>query len=89
MNLNLKLIEMKKSHLLLPVILLMFSCSQGIQNGEENVAVVEKYVQAVENLDYTTMESLLDDNYHGLGPSYTDSINKKQTLASWKYNVEN
>ena len=67
----------------------LMSCSSESNSAKNNIAVVEKYIKAVEELDYTTMESLLADNYHGLGPSYGDSINKEQALASWKYNVEN
>jgi ketosteroid isomerase-like protein len=58
--------------------------SQAVQN----IQIVEKYVQSVENLDYKTMSSLLDDHYWGYGPAYGDSINKQQALKQWKYNVE-
>ncbi|RLD31001.1 MAG: hypothetical protein DRI73_09525 [Bacteroidetes bacterium] len=67
----------------------LMSCSSGGKNSEKNILLVEKYIRAVENLDYNTMTSLLDDNYQGLGPSYTDSINKEQAVAGWKDNVEN
>lgn len=50
---------------------------------------VESYIEAVENLDYEIMESLLDDNYLGLGPSFGDSINKTQAVENWKYLVDN
>ena len=34
------------------------------------------------------MDSVLDDNYLGLGPSFGDSIGKAQAIKSWKLNVE-
>ena len=67
----------------------LMSCSSEGITSKNNLNVVQQYIQAVEKLDYSTMESLLDDNYQGLGPSYNDSINKEQALESWKYNVEN
>jgi hypothetical protein len=79
---------MKKVFYLLVIAPVLFSCSKGTQNAE-TIAVIESYVEAVENLDYSTMESLLDDNYQGLGPSYTDSVTKKQALENWKFNTEN
>lgn len=54
----------------------------------ENISLVEKYIEAVEKLDYETMESMLADDYLGLGPSYGDSIGKEEALAMWKHNVE-
>ena len=72
--------------LLLPVII---SCNSGSNNSEKNIALIEKYVRSVEDLDYLTMESLLDDNYFGYGPSYGDSIGKAQAVDYWKANVEN
>lgn len=80
---------MKKLIYLTFLFLLMASCSSIGNTSENNIAVVEKYIRAVESLDYTTMTALLDDNYQGLGPSYTDSINKDQAIEAWKYNVEN
>lgn len=64
-------------------------CAPREQNKKEDVALVQKYVKAVENLDYKTMDSLLADNYKGYGPAYGDSIGKKQAVANWKYNVKN
>ena len=71
---------------LMPV--LFGCCSLQNDNSEQNTALIEKYVQSVENLDYQTMESLLDDSYYGFGPSYGDSIGKAQAIENWKYNVE-
>ncbi len=58
----------------------MLSCSP----GTEDIKVVEEYIQAVENLDYETMESLLHDNYLGLGPSFGDSIRKDEAVMNYK-----
>jgi hypothetical protein len=58
-------------------------------NSQKNIAIIEKYVQAVESEDYETMSSLLADNYLGLGPSHTDTIAKEAALESWKINIEN
>ena len=44
---------------------------------------------AVENMDLKVMESFLAENYMGFGPSFGDSIGKKQALLNWKSNVEN
>ncbi len=67
----------------------LVSCTSEGGNSDNNIAIVEKYIKAVENLDYNTMILLLDDGYQGLGPSYNDSINKQEAIESWKYNVEN
>jgi len=74
------------SILLLP---LMIGCASIGSNTEKNLALVEKYVTAVENMDYNVMESLLAEDYRGLGPSFDDSIGKAQAVENWKYNVEN
>lgn len=79
---------MKKIIYALFALVILFSCSQSNSNEEKNIALVEKYINAVENLDYENMEALLADNYVGLGPSFNDSINKEQALKSWKNNVE-
>ena len=69
------------------VMIIMTGCTN--QNSEQkNIKLVEKYINSVENLDYTTMASLLDENYFGYGPSYNDSIGKEQAVKNWKHNVE-
>ena len=68
---------------------LLVSCSQSNRNEEKNIALVEKYIQAVENLDHDAMGSLLADDYMGYGPSYGDSINKVDAITNWKKNVDN
>ncbi|MGB5322349.1 nuclear transport factor 2 family protein [Lutimonas sp.] len=79
---------MKKSLFILAMLLTMMSCSEQNKHADENVALIEKYVQAVQNLEYTTMESMLDDGYMGYGPSSNDSINKALAVSNWKANVE-
>jgi hypothetical protein len=79
---------MKKLLYLTLLPLLMMSCSSIGENSEKNMALVEKYIAGVENMDYDIMESILADDYQGLGPSIGDSIGKEQALENWKLNVE-
>jgi len=80
---------MKKSAFILLLLPLMIGCSSIGNKSEKNLALVEKYVNAVENLEYDIMASLLADDYKGLGPSIGDSIGKTQAVEMWKNNVEN
>jgi len=80
---------MKKSLFILAILLITISCSVDNKHAAENVALIEKYVQAVQDLDYTTMESMLDDDYKGFGPSFNDSIDKALAVSNWKTNVDN
>ena len=66
----------------------LMNCTSESTNSQGDVAIVEKYIKAVESLDYPTMEALLADDYQGFGPSFNDSINKEQALGNWKYNVD-
>ncbi len=68
---------------------LITACSPAVRNADQNIALIEGYIESVENLDYKTMEELLDDNYLGLGPYFGDSTNKEFALENWKYLVEN
>ena len=70
------------------VMALLFSCAQQ-PAGSENVELVDRYVEAVESLDFETMDELLADDYYGFGPSYGDSIKKPEALANLKNNFEN
>ena len=79
---------MKKIILLFLFVITLISCTSN-NNNQKNTVLVEKYVQAVEDLDFNTMESMLADNYMGHGPSVNDSIGKDQTLKNWKNNIEN
>ena len=74
--------------ILLLLITLLTSCGN-VDNSAKNIALIEKYVQSVENQDYDNISSVLDDNYLGLGPSYGDSIRKPAALKNWKENITN
>ncbi len=66
------------------------ACSSKQEEIErENIAIIEKYIQAVQSKDTETMSELLADDYIGYGPSYFDSTNKEQAIASWKDVAEN
>lgn len=71
------------------VVGLIVSCNSQSPQNDTNIALVEKYVQAVEQLDYNAMDNLLSEDYLGVGPSYGDSTNKETAVDDWKYNVEN
>lgn len=58
------------------------------QIQKQNVAIVENYIKAVENLDHDAMADFLADDYMGNGPSHGDTINKVQAVANWKESVE-
>ncbi len=81
---------MKKTlAILLFAFLLIVGCTNSPENSKQNVELIEKYVQSVENMDFDAMDAVLDDNYKGYGPSINDSINKDQAILNWKFNVEN
>jgi len=80
---------MKNIILALLVMTIMVGCSNSNENAENNIALIEKYIQAVEDLDFTAMETVLSDDYVGLGPSINDSIGKRDAVDNWKQNVEN
>jgi ketosteroid isomerase-like protein len=69
----------------------LLACSGSQQSAieAENIAVIEKYIAAVESKDAEAMKDLLADDYIGYGPSYNDSTNKEQALASWAEVSEN
>src|SRR6478736_81642 len=70
--------------------LIVAACSgTGDQKAAENIAVIEKYIKAVQEKDTKTMTELLADDYIGYGPSVADTINKEQAIASWKDVAEN
>ncbi len=69
---------------------IVISCSGNREAlDKQNIAVVEKYIKAVENKDAQTMTDLLADNYIGYGPSVADTVNKAQAMENFKYVVEN
>lgn len=79
---------MKKLLFLTLLIPLMTGCGSMGDHSEKNIALVEKYISGVEDLDFDIMESVLADDYLGLGPSLGDSIGKAQALENWKLHVE-
>jgi ketosteroid isomerase-like protein len=81
---------MKKLIFLSALIIGLLSCSTADDKKEsENLALAQKYMEAVQNMDAATMESLLADNYMGYGPSVGDSISKEVAVHNFKYNAEN
>lgn len=79
---------MKKLLIVLALVPILFACSPK-DNSKHNIALIEKYIHAVEAFDYNTMNSLLSEGYHGYGPSFNDSIGKRQAVINWRYNAEN
>jgi hypothetical protein len=57
--------------------------------NNENIDLVNKYIQSVENMDFDGMGNYLAEDYMGLGPSYGDTIYKKEAVENWKANVTN
>jgi ketosteroid isomerase-like protein len=81
---------MKKLIFLSALIIGLLSCSSADDKKEsENLAIAQKYMEAVQNMDAATMESLLSDNYIGYGPSVGDSVTKEVAVWNFKYNAEN
>jgi len=64
-------------------------CSSPTNKEKENIAIVESYIEAVENLDYQTMNSLLAEDYMGFGPDYGDSVTREAAVENWKYVADN
>lgn len=73
----------------LGVLLVAVSCDEQNKTDAENIAVIEKYIQAVQAKDTQTMSELLAEDYVGYGPSFSDSTNKEQAIANWKEVSEN
>jgi limonene-1,2-epoxide hydrolase len=70
--------------------IVLSSCTSSAEKKEKaNLAVAQRYMEAVESNNVMAMDSLLADNYMGYGPSVTDSINKEGAILNWKYLVEN
>lgn len=80
---------MKKLVKYLLILIILSGCDAGFKKAEVYIDLVEKYIKAVEEKDYTTMESLLAKNYKGYGPSHSDSTTREDALAAWKHNIEN
>ena len=68
----------------------LFACTSSAGKKEKaNLAIAQKYMQAVETMDVSLMDSLLADNYVGYGPSADDSTNKEDAISNFKDNAEN
>ena len=80
---------MKNISYLILGLLILSGCANSNQRASENVALIKKYINAVEAKDYGTMEAMLAEGYEGFGPSVDDSTNRDAALQAWKYNVEN
>ena len=81
---------MKKIYVFVMTLFIISACMDSSnETTEANVAIVQQYLDAVANNDYTAMETALADNYMGLGPSVGDTTNRENALASWKWNSEN
>lgn len=59
------------------------SCTSD-QMNQEHLAIIDRYVEAVETKNVNLMESLLHEDYRGYGPSVGDSTDKEQALANWQ-----
>jgi ketosteroid isomerase-like protein len=76
--------------LLLSLVVIGVACSGANDElAKENIAVIEKYIKAVQDKDTQTMSDLLSDDYVGYGPSFSDSTNKVQAISNWKDVAEN
>ena len=81
---------MKQFILLLAISISLFSCTSSTdKNKSEDLAIAQRYMEAVETNNAAAMDSLLADNYMGYGPSVNDSVNKADAIKNWKYNAEN
>jgi len=80
---------MKKNIItIIAVSVLLIGCTSSPKNAKQNIQLIEKYVQSVENLDYEAMTDILDDSYIGYGPSINDSITKSIAVENWKRTVD-
>ena len=59
---------MKKFILTALIVILFFSCTAP-NNDKANVELIERYVQAVQDVDIETMKGILDDDYVVFDPS--------------------
>ncbi|MDI1324006.1 MAG: nuclear transport factor 2 family protein [Algoriphagus sp.] len=81
---------MKYSLILIFAFSTLFSCSSRDEaKKKENLALVKKYLEAVETNNPAMMDSVLAEEYKGFGPSVSDSTNKRDAIDNWKYNAEN
>jgi len=72
---------MKNISYLILGLLILSGCANSNQRASENVALIKKYINAVEAKDYGTMEAMLAEGYEGFGPSVDDSTNRDAALS--------
>jgi hypothetical protein len=81
---------MKKIILMAAVSIFLIACNSVEERKQnENIDLVKKYIESVENLDFESMSKFLDETYIGFGPSYGDSIGKIEAVENWKWSTEN
>jgi len=80
---------MKKLIVIILMGTVLMGCSTSVNNSEKNIALVEKYIKAVENLDSEGMDKFLAEDYMGYGPSHDNEINKEDAIKNWKESSEN
>lgn len=79
---------MKQLIFLAAISISLFSCtSSADKKNNENIELVKNYIKSVEDLDFEGMGKFLDDNYMGMGPSYGDTVRKKEAVENWKSNA--
>jgi|SRR6266850_6814880 len=75
---------------ILAIGLAMASCNKPkeVRNdlGEQNKAVVDKFIQALITGDLKTVDNVLADDFKAYGASRSDSSAKTQYLEIWKHN---
>ena len=79
-------------HLIIFAIIGIFlaACTSSAEKKEkENLAIARKYMKAVESKNISVIDSLLEDNYMGYGPSIGDSINKEGAVLNTKFLMDN
>lgn len=85
-----KTIDMKHLMLLATISICLIACSTSAdKTSSDNIDVVKNYIKAVESMDSGAIDKYLDNNYLGMGPSFGDSIGKKEAVENWNYNTAN
>jgi hypothetical protein len=87
---NQKILNMKNLIFIGVISICLAACTSAIEKKQsENIDLVKSYVKSVEEMDFDAMEKFLADDYLGMGPSYGDSVRKKEAVENWKSNVTN
>ncbi len=76
-------------YLFCALLLTMVIASCNSPSGESrNIELINKFEQALKDVDSETMNLLLADNFVGYGPSIKDSVGKDDFLLLWQHNME-